>query len=229
MAHRDLSRKAGSGPTQEEAPRLRELEDENPHYTSGEVALQSNPAADSPALDLAWGEVSPCYSRGFCNNCYDYANNQLTDTFSQPGLGGGKVFKGYSLAPALNSYKCSDISEAAVRDGLVMVPNCTDLLGAGAGWYVALLLGSVWGEADYHWLKQDQSGCWSYKLGGGVVWTTGTNGRKIRSPEHVALRWKWKSGEVMQYDKFCGYFRTNAGVTIKGFNSPSDCFDRGWC
>lgn len=130
-----------------------------------------NPAADSPVFDEFWAaggwNGNPLsYNHQFCNNCYDYANNQQTDTFSQPGYGGGQIFSKYTI---------SNIAAASALDGLVKVANPTSPLALGKGWYVALLIGRVGDSHDFHWVRQDQSGCWSHKLGSGSVWDTDSN------------------------------------------------------
>jgi hypothetical protein len=151
-----------------------------------------------------------------CNNCYDYANNQLTDSYSQPGLGGGQEF---------TSYAAGNLTAAATLDGLEKRPNCTVPLGQGFGWYVALFTGKVGDESDFHWLKQDRSGCWSHKLGTGPPIKIDGDGKAIKSPENAVLSF---GGGYAVYDKFCGYFRTQAGVTIKGKESTTACLIMDW-
>ena len=172
-------------------------------------SCSANPAADSQAYD-PWWALTPYY-RWDCNNCYDYANNQATDTFSQPGLGGGQRF---------SSYDCGNMGAAAIRDGLVRVPNSNDSLAPGAGWYVALLLGKTGSEMDFHWVKQDASGCWSHKLGMNAITDKDSNGARIYSPETATFEFG-----ANKYDKFCGYFRSNIGVTIKGDQPTTLCYD----
>ena len=48
------------------------------------------------------------------NNCYNYANDKVTNTFAQPGKGSGREW-----AAITND----EIREAARRDGLVLVDN----------------------------------------------------------------------------------------------------------
>src|SRR5262244_1273623 len=48
------------------------------------------------------------------NNCYNYANNKVTNTFAQPGRGTGQMFA--SLAGR-------DVAAAALRDGLEGLAN----------------------------------------------------------------------------------------------------------
>jgi hypothetical protein len=48
------------------------------------------------------------------NNCYNYANDKITNTFAQPGRGSGST-----IANVL----CGTVSAAAVRDGQISVSN----------------------------------------------------------------------------------------------------------
>lgn len=50
------------------------------------------------------------------NNCYNYANDKVTNTFAQPGRGSGRVF-GTELAHVTNDR----IIQAAKRDGLLLI------------------------------------------------------------------------------------------------------------
>jgi hypothetical protein len=183
-----------------------------------------NVTADAVAFDPDWATgLSPNlggqWNRQPCNNCYDYANQQITSTFSQPGLGGGQIF---------DTCDCASITAAAIRDGLVPVPHAKDPLGPGQGWYVALVVGTAVRGAgsipDYHWLKQDKSGCWSHKPGEALPTDRDVNGKQIRTPDSAAFD---KAGS-WKYDTFCGYFRTTAGVTILGYDLPSWCPEVTW-
>ncbi|MBU6461350.1 MAG: hypothetical protein KGL35_02755 [Bradyrhizobium sp.] len=63
------------------------------------------------------------------NNCYNYANDHITNTFAQPGRAHGHQ---------TSVMDCAHVKPAAVADGLRAVPNFTGTLGAGAGWYLHL-------------------------------------------------------------------------------------------
>jgi len=172
----------------------------------------ANPAPDGIPFDPFWGWPPPGnWPRIFCNNCYDYANNQLTDTYSQPGFGTGAIY---------SSHSGPDLEQAAVRDGLVAVPNCTDVLAPGQGWYVALFTGVDGFGPDFHFMRQDASGCWSQKLDGDSVCDWDAHHNKIKSPEDAVLSY---FDGAMHYE-FVRYLRTSTGVTIKGSQStPEEC------
>jgi hypothetical protein len=128
------------------------------------------------------------------NNCYNYANNNPTDTFAQPGRGSGQIF---------TQLTCDNVGDAAVRDGLRRHPNFTDDLAAGEGWYVAL---AIWPNTDYHWWRQDRNGCWSHKPGETPVVNVGADGNPIHDPQVPATR-----GD---YTTWCGYMIADEHTTI---------------
>ena len=86
------------------------------------------------------------------NNCYNYANDEITMTFAQPGKWGG-------CYPW--SISCSNVYDAAQCDGLVPISGgsatCPDSMHR-----VYLVTRPGW---DYHWYRQDTDGYWSHKPG----------------------------------------------------------------
>lgn len=143
--------------------------------------------ADAPSYDPSfWNDPS----RQPFNNCYNYANNQATNTFAQPGRGSGSIF------PTLD---CDGVRGAAERDGLV---TTNTFEASRAGWYVALV---IWPGQDYHWYRQDDVGCWSHKPGRTRARNVDNAGNAIADP---------KTCDRSPYSIFCTYMVTNAGVTI---------------
>lgn len=124
------------------------------------------------------------------NNCYNYANDLITNTFAQPGQGGGRRFA---------TLQCSDLDIAARRDCLGQargwqVPT--------AGWYVAL---AIWPNQDYHWYRQDSNGCWSHKPGQASVTDLDNTGKRIGDP---------RLADRGPYQTFCGYKSTDRNARI---------------
>lgn len=144
--------------------------------------------ADAPSYNPSYWN-SP--SRQPYNNCYNYANDQATDTFAQPGRGSGQQFAWID---------CDEVRAAAQRDGLV--PTNT-FEASRAGWYVALV---IWPGQDYHWYRQDDVGCWSHKPGQTRARNVDNSGSAIADP---------KSCDRGPYSIFCTYMVTDAGVTIR--------------
>jgi hypothetical protein len=150
----------------------------------------TNQAADAPTYNPApWNipTVQPY------NNCYNYANNNPTNTFAQPGRASGH--------PAA-TMACGDVQPAAIFDGLRAVANFSSPLATGNGWYVALV---VWPGRDYHWYRQDTVGCWSHKPGQTAVRNVDNAGKAISDP---------KSCDRGPYTDFCSYMVTKRGIVI---------------
>lgn len=146
------------------------------------------------------GATAPVYDPNFWNNdanrrihnnCYNYANNQATNTFAQPGRGTGHMYTGID---------CPKVRAGAVSDGLVAVANFASNI---PGWYVALV---IWPGTDYHWYRQDKNGCWSHKPGQTAARNTDNSGKAISDP---------KTCNRGPYTVFCTYMTTNKGVKIK--------------
>jgi len=127
------------------------------------------------------------------NNCYNYANDHITNTFAQPGRAHGKMY---------TALTCASVNPAAIADGLVNSPNFARPLGPGKGWYVALV---IWPGVDYHWYRQDNVGCWSHKPGSTAARNTDNSGKKITDP---------KTCDRGPYITFCTYMITNRRVVI---------------
>jgi hypothetical protein len=148
-------------------------------------------AADAPVYNPAKWNTPAVQPH---NNCYNYANDQITNTFAQPGRAHGK---GTAVM------QCRNVEVAAQADGLKPVPNFTAPLGPGHGWYVALV---IWPGVDYHWYRQDKNGCWSHKPGSTPARNTDDSGNAITDP---------KTCNRGPYTNFCTYMVTRHGIVIK--------------
>lgn len=127
------------------------------------------------------------------NNCYNYANNQITNTFAQPGRATGNP---------ITSDSCPGVQPSAISDGLTLSNNFASPLAPGQGWYVALV---IWPNIDYHWYRQDNVGCWSHKPGSGAATNLDNSGNAISDPQTC---------DRGPYSVFCTYMITNKSVTI---------------
>jgi hypothetical protein len=128
------------------------------------------------------------------NNCYNYANNKITNSFAQPGLAHRAKYQALT---------CPDVQTAATADGLAACPNFKAELSAGKGWYVALV---IWPGNDFHWYRQDNVGCWSHKPGSTAVRNLDNSGNPIIDP---------KTCDRGPYVNFCTYMVTNSSVVIR--------------
>jgi hypothetical protein len=127
------------------------------------------------------------------NNCYNYANNRITNTFAQPGRATGHQY---------TAFTCPSVAAGATSDGLHGVPNFSAALPKGGGWYVALV---IWPNVDFHWYRQDSGGCWSHKPGSTPVRNVDNSGHAITDP---------KTCNRGNYTAFCTYMVTNHSVKI---------------
>jgi hypothetical protein len=151
-------------------------------------------AKDARPLELSlWTATA-----GASNNCYNYANDRMTNTTAQPGKASGHPFTQEATCVGGVS-----VQDAAVADGLVPCANFTDPLAAGQGWYVALVL---WPGHDFHWYRQDDTGCWSQKMGYNDPSQYDNANKLIRDP---------KAADRGPYTVFCTYMVTKCCVKIR--------------
>lgn len=150
-----------------EAARL-EVRERYVPYELTRAGCQPCRAKDAPSYDPARWNVPAVQPH---NNCYNYANDQMTNTFAQPGRATGG---------ALTGTTCGTVEAAAQSDGLRPHRNSSDPLGSKQGWYVALV---IWPRADFHWYRQDEVGCWSHKPGGTLVRDADNGGNRITDPQ----------------------------------------------
>jgi hypothetical protein len=141
-----------------------------------------NKGACAPKYEPAMWNFSPTQSN---NNCYNYANDRVTNTFAQPGKYHNAMYT------ALN---CASVQPAAEADGLTSSAGFTKSLTDG--YYVALV---IWPDVDFHWYRQDKLGCWSHKPGGTAARNTDEAGKGITDP---------KSCDRGDYTVFCSYMIT---------------------
>ncbi|MCX6952110.1 MAG: hypothetical protein NTV51_08075 [Verrucomicrobia bacterium] len=151
-------------------------------------------AVDAPAYNPgAWNipAVQPY------NNCYNYANNRITNTFAQPGRATGHMYTQLNTCTGAGG-----VQLGAISDGLAACANFTAPLTVGQGFYVALVL---WPGTDFHWYRQDKVGCWSHKPGSTPVTNLDNAGNPITDP---------RTANRGGYTTFCSYMITKASVHI---------------
>lgn len=161
------------------------------HIVASKAKCPACVAADAPVYNPAIWNTPAVQPH---NNCYNYANNRITNTFAQPGRATGHMYK---------KIDCKDVEAGAHSDGLVAHPNFHDHLAAGHGWYVALV---IWPGTDYHWYRQDKVGCWSHKPGGTAARNVDNAGHAITDP---------KTANRGPYTIFCTYMITKKTVHIR--------------
>ena len=127
-----------------------------------------------------WNDYGPIMSS---NNCYNYANDEITMTFAQPGKASG------CYPWSLN---CTNVYAAAECDGLVGITSITDPC-PGDMHRVYLVTRPNW---DYHWYREDTDGMWSHKPGGTPATNRDGSGQLIPTPEYA---------DIGMYTDRCGF------------------------
>ena len=121
------------------------------------------------------------------NNCYNYANDIITNTFAQPGRGSGQIGP---YPPT-----CPGTGDAARRDGQRPLPN-PDMTPA-EGQIIALVVSPFPTFSDYHWYRRDDNGRWSHKPGGTPATNRDNSGNAITDP---------RTCDRGYYTDFCGFY-----------------------
>jgi hypothetical protein len=122
------------------------------------------------------------------NNCYNYANNKVTNTFAQPGRGSGQES---------TTLTGREVAAAAVRDGLEgLAASDAPQMTPVEGHFAALV---IWPGTDYHWYRLDDTTQWSHKPGQTPVRDHDNSGRPITDP---------KACDRGPYTQFVGFFQT---------------------
>ncbi len=110
------------------------------------------------------------------NNCYNYGNNLITDSFAQPGRGSG--------LPLPDPLTLADTRASSISDQQIALRAGEEDLTPDKGHYIALVLDLTMGDDDYHWYRQNDDGTWSHKPGRTAVINTDNSGDIITDPEH---------------------------------------------
>lgn len=127
----------------------------------------------------------------YYNNCYNYAMNDRTDTFAQPGRISGQMYAALT---------CAEVGAAADRDGCKS--SCK-----GRVKKVALV---VWPGWDYHWYRRQLEGFWGHKPGGTAARNTDNSNRVINGSTLTPA-----NCDRGPYTQFCGYRYSPKGMQVK--------------
>jgi hypothetical protein len=140
---------------------------------------------DATARGIKCQVLVPNWCQQCCNNCYNYATDQRTDTFAQPGRASGRTL-------TLATTTCPTVSCYAFYDGLLWTPannnTCTT-----SGVLVALVMNP---GNDYHWYRKNDDGYWSHKPGATAATSLDAAGAKITDPRTCSRP---------LYPQFCGF------------------------
>ncbi len=117
------------------------------------------------------------------NNCYNYANDEITGTFAQPGRAHG----------CSHYLTCETVTAAAACDYLV--PLQSGSMPCPDGLHKVYLV--IWPGTDYHWYRLDEPyGRWSHKPGSTQATDKDGSGMFIFNPEEA---------DTGGYTSHCGY------------------------
>lgn len=142
-----------------------------------------------------------CFSRSKMqskNNCYNYGNDIVTNSFAQPGrrdFDGGDGICSHSARPCVPN-TCEDVKNGAIADGLTWVGTELPTELPEVGHYVSL---HIWPDSNFHWLRMDADKKWSHKPGGSPVKNVDNNGGLITDPHQA---------DVSPWSQHCGYMHT---------------------
>jgi len=156
--------------------------------------------ADPPSFDPSWNDGGWVQ---WNNNCYNYACDQRTDSFAQPGKASGAPFTEAPFA----ILDCPAVSAAAQSDGLEPLANeygpvdCVHIVALVITPTHLRISGKL--KADFHWYRQDNDGNWSHKPGGTPATNLDNSGKPISNPE---------TADRGPYTIFCGYFCCDGAV-----------------
>ena len=133
------------------------------------------------------------------NNCYNYANNKLTNTFAQPGRANG-----IALPSPLTG---QSVARGAIADGIEGLADAEAWKSTpGEGHWAALVLSTD--IDDYHWYRlDDYNARWSHKPGVTPARDIDGSMAAIADP---------RTCDRVPYGEFVGFFHTfPARITIR--------------
>lgn len=165
-------------------PKLRKQIRAQPAPTSG---------AELPYDGYRWN------ARGIKNihNCYDYALNNMDpmqDHKSQPGESQG--------VDKYGNYQCESLEKRIYIDNPDMYSIGYEAQCNAGHRKIALYVSDT--RDDYHFLRQDNDGTWSHKVGEYEARNTDFSGKKIIDPRFANLKSSFRD-----YPELCGFYCVN--------------------
>lgn len=187
------------------------VHDEVASYVLGEIKTRAKgrkPAAIlKPAEDLQFKALvlaasctiaNTAYNPGFWNvqptqannNCYNYAMNNRSNTFAQPGRKTGHMY---------TAFDCTNVGNAATFDGCK--PTCS-----GSNKLVALV---IWPGHDFHWYRRHSEGFWGHKPGSTAARNWDNSNQVINGTTLTPANCNRGN-----YTNFCGYRYSPTGMIV---------------
>ncbi|HDR5271096.1 TPA: hypothetical protein QCS34_004826, partial [Bacillus thuringiensis] len=130
------------------------------------------------------------------NNCYNFATNQRTDSFAQPGRATGQMYRVLT---------CEEVTKGAIADGCQEATSCF-LEVEAPRFLIALVIAPGPTFFDYHWYRQCSNGNWAHKPGQTPAVDVDNSNQIIIDPS-IADR-----GD---YTVFCGYMLSPKSVNVQ--------------
>lgn len=178
--------------------------------TRAKTAVPIGPIVVGPILPLLTCTCGPIYEPDWWNlnptikgnnNCYNYACNQRTDTFAQPGKATGNQYTSLSGCTVAAGQKSA--KQGAVSDALIDTPLANNQCPA-KGHLVALV---IWPGVDFHWYRKGVNTMWSHKPGSTAVTNLDNSGVVISDP---------RTANRGGYTQFCTFMNVLPGhINIK--------------
>lgn len=129
------------------------------------------------------------------NNCYNFATDYRSDSFSQPGRISGHLY---------DACQCPNVTTAAEYDG------CVQSCSAGITYYLVALV--MWPGQDFHWYRyQPLEGFWAHKPGQDVVRNVDGSQRVISTANGLNP----SNCNRGPYTVFCEYLVVPVGMQVE--------------
>ncbi|XP_068755032.1 uncharacterized protein [Montipora capricornis] len=129
------------------------------------------------------------------NNCYNYANDKITNSFAQPGKASGKPITELTVAQVLAAVESDgwlkmDVPPEAPCPAAPEQPNCLVAL------FVAV-------DTDFHCMRLDNNKLWSQKLGSTAATNKDGAGKDISDPRKAVNLPYGPDYKFVSFMKFC--------------------------
>ena len=107
------------------------------------------------------------------DNCYNYAAQESTGTFAQPGRAGGAQY---------SSIAGSDLRAACVLDVIQDIEEPADVATLPDADNNCMIMLAIIPGVDFHFYRQDSDGTWSHKPGPRTPTNLDNSGATISNP-----------------------------------------------
>ena len=132
------------------------------------------------------------------NNCYNYANNEITDTMAQPGKASHCLFsQTHPTGQKIEHSSTCDGLRALHAEDAKQLPSHSLNLVALVFWPPEYIEGEI--MFDFHWYRLDNNGMFSHKPGQTAATNVDNSGKLIKDPRYA---------DRGPYTEFVGFMET---------------------